>query len=715
MKNFLSSKYSLERENRGQYLQPRISDREDDRGKSGQWSSKDGDGFDHVRRIIRGEILGSLDSFDNRSKVVLHLNWSPRKFLESQEYKESPGEALAAAITITGSGKSAQATTTEAYLTQFWPESGAQTLRALQDSIRLNNANLLRCVEQERGKHIHASKDNGMGVTVTVTGPLYFVADVGEQLAWIGSALQTSSFKRVTYYVPLLSDLGAEEIDMSFYVQREEKMQGEHAMQEGVCWQGLFRSPVVVQGFPHTQEGRLGLDIPLNMMAALIKACRVTEFDGRLFIKGFSAILFPTKLVDNCITWHLVYNEDGSYISYLDKRIEALQNEDARKIGLSDLAAAPKNVVGWCAKAENFTGRSLDAHYPVSRSACEEPRSGWIFEKLSLSGGQYINLGLSFCMGVKDKPLHLWYRPTYEQQVLRFSKKYVLLYDVDDRRGWLVNGTSALLHLVIASWKYELSTAIGDRFLSKIEDLKMVGEKTTADRAFAILIDRENMALPVLPGKRTTKVEESVVTFSDRVEEAIHYLEKAFTIQEEKMYSPGHEVTMPISTDTLPGYDFAEICESQTTVPCRFTELRATSKGWMAFLRKIQAVALFGREFGDLIRPTSAECSVWKDMPSGKDYIAVNVLDMKDLIDRKALSLEKFDWHCPERPFECSHDAAPCHRAQALVPKSSLSWLGSANNVCGPKILEGNERGAIILGGTGGLRPHRNSSQRRSS
>jgi hypothetical protein len=56
------------------------------------------------------------------------------------------------------------------------------------------------------------------------------------------------------------------------------------------------------------------------------------------------------------------------------------------------------------------------------------------------------------------------------------SERFVLLYDVGDRRAWLVNGASALLHLVIASLKYELSTPIGYKFLSKVEDLKMVGE-----------------------------------------------------------------------------------------------------------------------------------------------------------------------------------------------------------------------------------------------
>lgn len=65
-------------------------------------------------------------------------------------------------------------------------------------------------------------------------------------------------------------------------------------------------------------ETQPGLEIPLNVMAALLDEERVNTFRNRLYIKGINAMLVPTKRFDDIILWHLLLNEDGSHISYLD-------------------------------------------------------------------------------------------------------------------------------------------------------------------------------------------------------------------------------------------------------------------------------------------------------------------------------------------------------------------------------------------------------------
>ncbi|KAL1381596.1 hypothetical protein HDK64DRAFT_321344, partial [Phyllosticta capitalensis] len=615
---------------------------------------------------------------------------------------------------------SASATTASEYLRQNWPDSDTGILEAI-----------CRC-----GKAVEdPKKDLDCDIVVrkrpkqtivSVRGTTSFILNVVEQLSWIASALRASPSEGLAQCSPFFSHLEAfpsreasKEDTLASYgfydiygrisFDVKEIDPESSKLQNGTCWHGLFRNPVVVQGYPHVNKGSPGLNIPFNIMAGLLRTVRVTKFDGRIFIKGFSALLFPTKYDHGTITWHLLYNIDGAYISYLDERIMHLQDDDAKQISMADLTWT-NHVVGWCSDAKSYTG-SLDAHYPISRSACDESRPGWIFEKLTLSGGQYINLGLSFSVGVKDKPLHLWYRPTYEQQVLRFSKKFVLLYDIGDRRGWLVNGASALLHLVISSWKYELSTAIGDRFLSKVEDLKLTGRRYMASSAIEILINRENMALPVLPGKRTfvadrsapsgqfgvRETDEAVVTFSDRVEEAIDYLEKAFTYQEERMYRPGLEVSLSAWTEPLAGFDFAEISEAETSIPCRFTELGPRSKGWMAFVQKLRAVTLFGRDFGDLIAPDTPPCRSWAHVPTGEDYIAIHAQDMNEITKRDPHALHGFLWYKPEALLDCiCAQGDVCDRAQALVPLKI--WKRLSKKTFNNASFNGKENGAIVLG-----------------
>ncbi|KAK8202302.1 hypothetical protein IWZ01DRAFT_486994 [Phyllosticta capitalensis] len=683
---------------------------------------------DRARVSNRPEVKYGTKTQINALFVV---DWSASEFLAQQYSKPSP-DSLFTAITITGSLCSATATTTAEYLKQNWPNTGTRILEVLRKS--LDAATTTATTEDLRnvfGTNIDI-RTRAEQTIVGISGPKEFICEIVEQLSWIGSALRSSPSENLAECTPSYSHL--EHVSPKFASQEDKRVACGFSRanwdvygrisftvsevdrewlksREGTCWQGLFRNPVSARRYADSIRDNFGLEIPLNMMAGLLRTSRVTEFDGRVFIKGFSSILFPTKLVGDTITWHLLYNSDGSYLSYLDERIQSLQDEKARHIRLTDLFAATKNVVGWCSEAKSYTG-SLDAHHPVNRSACDETRPGWIFEKLSISGGQYINLGLSFCLGVKDKPLHLWFRPTYEQQVLRMSKKYVLLYDVGDNRGWLVNGASALLHLVIASWKYELSSPIKSRFLSKVEDLRLVGRQHTAHSAIETLIDRVNMALPILPGKRTfvgessgasspidrTKVEEAVVTFSDRVEEAIDYLEKAFTYQEERMYRPGYEVSVSAWNDTLVGFDFAEISESESSIPYRFADLGPRSKGWMAFVQKIKAVTLFGRDFGDLITPDTPPCRSWANMPTGEDYVAIHVQDMNEITKRDPRALHGFIWYQSGARFNCTcaQGGDVCDRAQALVPMKI--WKRHSKKASSEASFNGNENGAIVFG-----------------
>jgi hypothetical protein len=205
---------------------------------------------------------------------------------------------------------------------------------------------------------------------VEACGTADFIAELGEQLAWLGSALRSSHFDNgVAYCTPRLRSVqsnGSSGLTrdpkgrpiISYEIDFLVKQKGKQILQEGTCWHDLFRNPVVVEGFPiqRRAEHGTGLDIPLHIMAGLVRARRATDFDGSLFIKGFSTLLFPTRFAGNMLIWHLLFNEDGSHISYLDPRIKSLQDPEARGISLVHLTAARVHVVGWCSEANNYAG-----------------------------------------------------------------------------------------------------------------------------------------------------------------------------------------------------------------------------------------------------------------------------------------------------------------------------------------------------------------------
>lgn len=208
---------------------------------------------------------------------------------------------------------------------------------------------------------------------VETFGTQHSVAEIAEQFAWLGAALRSSTHKvGVAYCTPFVSKIYVENsigndlrsfpgtlgcphsvvcCNIDFIFQNKE----EHfESSNGQCWHNMFKIPVVVQGYPIRRrlEAKTGLEIPLNIMTGLVRTRRINTFNGSLFIKGFSAMLVPTKCSGDLIIWHLLYNKDGNRISYLENTIAPADN-----ISVSDLEKA-RHVIGWCSNIKYYAGRN---------------------------------------------------------------------------------------------------------------------------------------------------------------------------------------------------------------------------------------------------------------------------------------------------------------------------------------------------------------------
>jgi hypothetical protein len=208
---------------------------------------------------------------------------------------------------------------------------------------------------------IHDSK-----FMVEVFGTRYSVAEIGEQFAWLSAALHSSSHKLgVACYTPSIGEILVDstlhpvsrtpsrhqifcKIDVTLRECEEY-----HEPSNGQCWHRMFRNPVVVQGYPipYRSEPSTGLEIPLDIMAGLVRTRRINTFNGKLFIKGFSTMLVPTRLSGDLLIWHLLYNKSGSRISYLDNTVAYADNANA-----VDLEKT-RHIVGWCSEVKYYAGR----------------------------------------------------------------------------------------------------------------------------------------------------------------------------------------------------------------------------------------------------------------------------------------------------------------------------------------------------------------------
>ncbi|KAG0645258.1 hypothetical protein D0Z07_8889 [Hyphodiscus hymeniophilus] len=454
-------------------------------------------------------------------------------------------------------------------------------------------------------------------VFATIKGTEPAIAEIGQQLAWLGAALRSSPSDRIAYATPqvICSATTGTDFRLDFRV-KEHTTQGFQG--NGSCWRSLFRNPVIVEGYPILARvnGEKGLEIPLNMMAGLGQASRVTNFDGGLVIKGHSTILYPTQRIKNSVLWHYMFNYDGSRMSYLVPSVLGEGCASVHEVDTSCLEYS-RNFLGWTSSAEIYTGESKHTHIPrcnsrlatadndvpstiaaqmISGLALASRQLVFAFEKFSIVAGNYINGGTSFTKGNQDVPVHLSHsRTPYFVKVHHAGNINVVLYDVQDRRGWMVDGASALLHLTRTQLT---SSPYSDSEVLKIEEFDHANPRDGSSAAKKTLLSPKNRGLLLSEDW----------TYQDLVESTYHILEQ---IQDNQ----GH-------------------CEGQNILYPRVATLKASGRGWVDLIRSINAITLIGKGFGEIIRPAQDSnklCSYWSHVPTGRDYLVACISTLKEI------------------------------------------------------------------------------------
>lgn len=140
---------------------------------------------DYILAVLPASPIISRRKPPETFEVCLWLNWDPVAFCKEQVYTEAPEQAIERAITLTGTGSTAQALTCSQYMRQTWPLTGIQILQFVTafasgehetptSGILPDGTTVLVC----GGAH--------PGMWVKVCGTSDSIAEVGEQFAWMG-------------------------------------------------------------------------------------------------------------------------------------------------------------------------------------------------------------------------------------------------------------------------------------------------------------------------------------------------------------------------------------------------------------------------------------------------------------------------------------------------------------------------------------------------
>lgn len=588
------------------------------------------------------------------------------------------------------------------------------------------------------------------------------MAEIAEQFGWLVAALvpfEHQGDDTVHYSVPQITDL--EEIRTDLRSTSTTKFHGQYICHvrtdlhqvptgaaNGECWLSMFRSPVIVRGYPVLRRTALnaGLEMPLNIMGSMVRTNYITPFDSTWCLKGFSSMLTLSEQRGDLFLWHHDWHQDGRRISYFDRQKVTLAETT---LSLSDIQSG-RHIVGWCSDVKLYTGElwieavgsganitfpcegALDnVNYDISASNLPRPHSSCVLETASISSGWFLSGGATVRLGARETPLHLT-QDTYREKMRWVSEQRVILWDNKDNRGWLVDGANALLHLVRSSIEDQV------QWMNKYAPAEVLYNKGnmveptalhTVDAALMTLMSSKNREMKLFvddAGDQDGEVNVDVrrddtgakyTRFKDVVEKQHNLLEQIMDHQFHAENRPGLEVKLRIRKH-VEGWDFRDLVvpsKAQRIYP-RVMALPTLTRGWVDFARQIGAITLFGQNFGDLMIPDSKEsiCDHWARVPSGRFYLAVPVSILRHVmglndeqthVDSPIKMTHDLEWHATSQLFtqRCdSVDVSSCgHQpVQVLAPPKEMLWKASRRS----ETVELKPEAAVIFGYTANLK-----------
>lgn len=213
---------------------------------------------------------------------------------------------------------------------------------------------------------------------ISVTGGLYFVSEISEQIGWLASALQSSSdhhgpvactpsvnnFQVIIHEEEFHALMVVGSCNLSLNLEIADAS----ALNPGFCWGPLFCDPVLVRGYPilrRTQQNT-GLEMSLANMTAIVGSQQVVRWGERMIIKGFNMLMIATLAAADMIVWHLLVSEQPEErISYIDSRLDTLDSEVPKDVSLRTLEER-RHVIGWCSKVTELCGmRVFTVFWPI--------------------------------------------------------------------------------------------------------------------------------------------------------------------------------------------------------------------------------------------------------------------------------------------------------------------------------------------------------------
>lgn len=333
--------------------------------------------------------------------MVFKLDWNPVRFLHEHGLDPKLPNVLSNVLCLTGTVSEAQATTVVEYMAQTWPETGKPLLSLVENLLSLPEGKECvsgHCPSKERNAtrqgrpanvrdregsntQLQAKIDGPSSCYIRVTGRLFFVVEIAEQLGWLAAQLRApaTSSRGVTMCYPNVRDVQVDNthdegqvglVGTCHIIFDYIHVSDQASRSRGRCWSPLFPTPVLVAGYPILARpvSDTGLEISLQTMALLIRTRHVVLWNERVLMKGFGSIAVATLATAGVVMWHLLLaSGPQERVSYADSRLDKVNTSMPDGFSLRNLENS-RHIIGWCAQATevcgecNSRGKELSAY-----------------------------------------------------------------------------------------------------------------------------------------------------------------------------------------------------------------------------------------------------------------------------------------------------------------------------------------------------------------
>lgn len=582
-----------------------------------------------VLDIIYHQVYATLGTRKaERHDAFLNVEWDILAFMEDQfRDPESPSAVLGSVITISGSAQHAQATTCSQYVMQNWTAYGSRVLDALQDALHCpshtSQLDFGVCIDDgNMSDDSTLSSRPSVGIEVShegvslniKSGTPDIIVDVVQQFAWMGAAFRTSADGQVQYCEPKLEQVSKAKRDepaaLNIIFGMSSLSEEDHS-----CWLPLFANPVIARGFPvpKRQNGEQGLEIPIEIMAALGGARHAMDFEGGLVLKGYSTLFVPIQRYQDSVQWHLICAIGENRVSLSE--VSTQHPNRALLIDLNDEELnTTRTFLGLWKVAETHLA-TAGADYDVDWSKAEESGPCFRFTGGTLGFSKIITAQISFVLGAKDGPYHHSQQGPFQKTIDRAEKLPVVLYDQKDRRAWLVPGLAVILHMI--QLRHHIKPFVVDGNIVQISPLDPSRQGHAAREAVA-----KNKSKKLFDCETDN---EKDYCLRDAILDYSSILDGLMGRGATEQATPGKEMHTTLQ-NTLYGWEFRDVTDEESILKQKAQVLKKTAGRWYDLVKGVGAVVLFASGFGDIIRPTSDSaglCRKWGRLPRDHDYLAV--------------------------------------------------------------------------------------------